>query len=51
MGIDFFRPTILTHFSGFYFFKLDYTIISMNLSHGAMGKPPNSCYNDFSMIL
>ena len=48
MGIDFFRPTILTHFSGF---QLDYKIIFMNLSHGTMGLPPNSFYNDFAMIL
>ena len=32
-------------------FQLDYTIIFMNLSHGDIGSPPNSFYNDFAMIL
>ena len=48
VGIDFFRPTILTNFSGF---QLDYTIIFMNLSNGTIALPPNSFYNDFALIL
>ena len=48
MGIDFFRPKILTHFSGF---SAGLPIIFMKLSHGTMGLPPNSFYDDFAMIL
>ena len=32
-------------------FRLDYTMIFMNLSHGTMGLPPNSFYNYFAIIL
>ena len=39
VSIDFFRPKILTHFSGFHF---NYTITFMKISHGTMHLPPNS---------
>ena len=48
MGIDFFRPKIQLISV---VFQLDYTIIFTNLSHGTMGLPQNSFYNDFAMIL
>ena len=46
VGIDFFRPKILTQFSGF---LVGLHNKFLNLSHGTMGLPPNSSY--FHLIL
>ena len=48
MGIDFFRPKILTDFS---VFALGFKIIFMNSSRDIMGLPPNSFFSDFMIKL